>query len=649
MTEKDNSKNDPNDTNADETIDDEDDFDWDEYLKKTNSISAPWECFAQNSTPPVNEFKVGQKLETNDPRNTSSICLATIIEIAGLRLRLRLDGTDNRNDFWLMCDSDLIHPFEYSAKHGRKISPPLGYGNDLSKWPKFLEKILNSSQTNNVFAMETSFKQPPLKPLKNEFKLGHKLEAVDPKNPHLICPATIKEINRDKILISFDGWSNSSQFWIPFTSRDLFPCGWCKMTQHVLQHPGDLDEPKVKKNKSLIKPGKIGNKKKDSVNMNESLNESVNNLPGDTITNDLKKDDKLENIEVFDLSLVKSEAIEPSLDNVNIPSVNSKSKGPSLTLYVRPNFNCGKYVNSQKFHKSHTKFGPGQAANIYKSIVQSFIDCAMTRSQVFEMIPEGNGVQFVRFKTSTSNSRKKINFVKNVKEMWAEIKKICELLDIDDGKLFSTKPFTDIEKINSPPKTSPKTPPLDNNKENLASQAKEKNNVVIASSNKEEFPLTPQPSSCSSSTSSSSGSQEPNLLKVSNMRVNNNNTNNNGMQKRRLSASENETVENSTTPKVYKKDTLPINEWTIENVIEYIQGLGDYFTAHVDAFKHHEIDGKALLLLTTDILMKYMGFKLGPALKLNNFLDKLRVNQTIYGINCQNPTQQMKTEKTFNY
>ena len=37
-----------------------------------------------------------------------------------------------------------------------------------------------------------------------------------------------------------------------------------------------------------------------------------------------------------------------------------------------------------------------------------------------------------------------------------------------------------------------------------------------------------------------------------------------------------------------------------------------------------EIDGKALLLLTTEILMKYMGFKLGPALKLNNYLEKLR-------------------------
>jgi polycomb protein SCMH1 len=37
-----------------------------------------------------------------------------------------------------------------------------------------------------------------------------------------------------------------------------------------------------------------------------------------------------------------------------------------------------------------------------------------------------------------------------------------------------------------------------------------------------------------------------------------------------------------------------------------------------------EIDGKALLLLTTDVMMKYMGLKLGPALKLSNLIERLK-------------------------
>ena len=46
---------------------------------------------------------------------------------------------------------------------------------------------------------------------------------------------------------------------------------------------------------------------------------------------------------------------------------------------------------------------------------------------------------------------------------------------------------------------------------------------------------------------------------------------------------------------------------------------------HVEAFRTHEIDGKALLLLSTTMLMKYLGLKLGPALKICNIIDKLKV------------------------
>ncbi len=62
-------------------------------------------------------------------------------------------------------------------------------------------------------------------------------------------------------------------------------------------------------------------------------------------------------------------------------------------------------------------------------------------------------------------------------------------------------------------------------------------------------------------------------------------------------------------------------------MVNYISQLhNSYFVSYVDTFKSQEIDGKALVLLTTDILMKYMGFKLGPALKLNNYIEKLRRN-----------------------
>lgn len=40
-----------------------------------------------------------------------------------------------------------------------------------------------------------------------------------------------------------------------------------------------------------------------------------------------------------------------------------------------------------------------------------------------------------------------------------------------------------------------------------------------------------------------------------------------------------------------------------------------------------EIDGNALLLLKSDMIMKYLGLKLGPALKLCYHIDKLKQNK----------------------
>ena len=44
---------------------------------------------------------------------------------------------------------------------------------------------------------------------------------------------------------------------------------------------------------------------------------------------------------------------------------------------------------------------------------------------------------------------------------------------------------------------------------------------------------------------------------------------------------------------------------------------------HVEMFRTHEIDGKALLLLTEEMMMKYMNMKLGPALKIFNIVNML--------------------------
>lgn len=209
-------------------------FDWNTYLKETGGTPAPVECFKQHPEPPKNEFKLKMKLEAQDPRNTSSTCIATVVGIMGSRIRLRLDGSDDTNDFWEMIDSSSIKPIGHCEKNGGMLQPPLGFRKNPSHWHIFVLQTLTGAD----YAPESIFKDEPPTPEWNQFKVGMKLEAVDRKNPRLICPATVGEINEDSIFVTFDGWKGAFDYWCRYDSRDIFPVGFCQKSGHPLQPPG---------------------------------------------------------------------------------------------------------------------------------------------------------------------------------------------------------------------------------------------------------------------------------------------------------------------------------------------------------------------------------------------------------------------------
>ncbi|KAM8703615.1 hypothetical protein ACLKA7_008267 [Drosophila subpalustris] len=209
-------------------------FDWDAYLEETGSEAAPPECFKQALNPPNNDFKIGMKLEALDPRNVTSTCIATVVGVLGSRLRLRLDGSDSQNDFWRLVDSTEIHAIGHCEKNGGMLQPPLGFRMNASSWPGYLCKILN----NAMVAPEEIFQPEPPTPPVNLYKVGQKLEAVDKKNPQLICCATVDAIKDDQIHVTFDGWRGAFDYWCNYRSRDIFPAGWCARSCHPMQPPG---------------------------------------------------------------------------------------------------------------------------------------------------------------------------------------------------------------------------------------------------------------------------------------------------------------------------------------------------------------------------------------------------------------------------
>ncbi len=84
----------------------------------------------------------------------------------------------------------LIYLFDcigHCESNGGMLQPPLGFRMNASSWPTFLFKTLNGAET----APSRYFKKEPPSPKYNMFRVGQKLEAVDRKNPHLICAASV--------------------------------------------------------------------------------------------------------------------------------------------------------------------------------------------------------------------------------------------------------------------------------------------------------------------------------------------------------------------------------------------------------------------------------------------------------------------------
>jgi len=90
---------------------------------------------------------------------------------------------------------------------------------------------------DTLFSLHIPQQEPPA-PDQNSFQIGMKLEAVDRKNPHFICPATVGALRGVEVLVTFDGWRGAFDYYCRYDSRDIFPVGWCTLTGDNLQPPG---------------------------------------------------------------------------------------------------------------------------------------------------------------------------------------------------------------------------------------------------------------------------------------------------------------------------------------------------------------------------------------------------------------------------
>ncbi|XP_069381889.1 polycomb protein SCMH1 isoform X3 [Paralichthys olivaceus] len=650
-------------------------FSWEDYLRQTSSVAASPTCFKQSRLPPSNDFKAGMKLEARDPRNSNSVCIATVMGMMGTRLRLRLDGSDNTNDFWRLIDSSDIQPIGTCERNGDMLQPPLGFRMNASSWPMFLLRTLSGAE----MAPASAFKKDPASPVKNYFQPGMKLEAVDRKNPYLICPATVGEVRGQEIFVMFDGWRGAFDYWCPFDSRDIFPVGWCSLTKHSLQPPGNfftlpgaLLAPVSSTSASFttrrssftssssmqtsyrlpnplpplpVRKGVRGRRpKSQTIALLKAAAEAaaaaaaVNGAPQSPARTSSetqlaprphkKRGPKPRNkkkprvVQSLGSSSVTAPPPETRLSSSHASADNNNHSNSSnvvctVCVYVNKHGDYGPNLDRKLVQQLPDHFGPAPVNAVLQQAVQACVDCTYQPSVLLSFLQSQShtGGEVIRVRSEHGIRYVKLPSVSSASSVLRFLENMCQHLESDS--LFSSQPFSPFNnntRFYNKTKSEPPTHAENGlRKDESMTDPVPSNRSIHAASDyratKKERPYypghthTPPPLRRVSSNPAELGPM------CTHRRV--------------------EAASSTTGPDHLKPDKEGsgnnASSWSVDDVIRFVQEADPHTLGpHIELFRKHEIDGKALMLLRSDVIMKYMGLKLGPALKLCHHIEKLK-------------------------
>ncbi|XP_056134930.1 polycomb protein SCMH1 [Lampris incognitus] len=646
-------------------------FSWEEYLKETSSVAASPNCFRQARLPPSNDFKAGMKLEARDPRNSNSVCIATVMGMMGTRLRLRLDGSDNTNDFWRLVDSSDIQPIGTCERNGDMLQPPLGFRMNASSWPMFLLRTLSGAE----MAPACAFKKEPASPAKNHFQPGMKLEAVDRKNPYLICPATVGEVRGQEIFVMFDGWRGAFDYWCPFDSRDIFPVGWCSLTKHSLQPPGNfftlpgaLLAPISSSSTSL--PTRRSSSTSSSMQTSYRLPNPLPPLPvrkgvrgrrpkSQTIAllkaaaeaaaaaavNGASQSParissgaqlaprphkkrgpkpgskrKPRMTQSLGTSSVTTSPPETRLSFSHTTADNNHSNGPNVVctvcVYVNKHGEYGPHLDRKLVQQLPDHFGPAPVNAVLQQSVQACVDCTYQPSVLLPFLQsQGHtGGEVIRVRSEHGIRYMKLPSASSASSVLRFLETMCQHLQSDS--LFSSQPFSPYSNTHLYERT--KTEPLPHGENGLSNEDSKTDQIHSARSlrttSDSRVSQTERPYySGHTRTFPTARAVNPNPSEMRSIRTH-----------RRVEAASSTTGPDHVTQDREGSGHVA-SSWSVDDVIRFVQGADPQTLGpHVELFRKHEIDGKALMLLRSDVIMKYMGLKLGPALKLCHHIEKLK-------------------------
>uniref|UniRef100_A0A3B4WC33 Scm like with four mbt domains 2 n=1 Tax=Seriola lalandi dorsalis TaxID=1841481 RepID=A0A3B4WC33_SERLL len=132
-----------------ESMEEEAEFNWEEYMEETGANAAPHTTFKHVEISLQSSFQPGMKLEVANKSSPDTYWVATIITTCGQLLLLRFSGygEDRKADFWCDVMTAELHPVGWCAQNDKALMPPEAIKEKYSDWTEFLVQDLTGSRT----------------------------------------------------------------------------------------------------------------------------------------------------------------------------------------------------------------------------------------------------------------------------------------------------------------------------------------------------------------------------------------------------------------------------------------------------------------------------------------------------------------------
>ncbi|XP_045661530.1 lethal(3)malignant brain tumor-like protein 3 isoform X2 [Ursus americanus] len=183
------------------------------------------------------ERDVGEDNEEEDPK-----CSRKKKPKLSLKTDSKEDGEERDDEMENKQDGRILRGSQRARRKRRGDSAVLKQGlppkgKKAWCWASYLEEEKAVAVPAKLFKEYQSFPYN-----KNGFKVGMKLEGVDPEHQSVYCVLTVAEVCGYRIKLHFDGYSDCYDFWVNADALDIHPVGWCEKTGHKLHPPKGYKE-----------------------------------------------------------------------------------------------------------------------------------------------------------------------------------------------------------------------------------------------------------------------------------------------------------------------------------------------------------------------------------------------------------------------